>query len=372
MAVTVKDIISLMETIAPAGMAETWDNAGLQVGEEKWPVKRIWVALDPALSVVEQACRKKGDLLITHHPLIFAPLKSIVTDTPIGRIIKTAMQHQLAIFAAHTNLDSVAGGLNEKLAMRIGLKDFKVFHKQDQADFFKLVFFAPLSDEDHILSALFETPAGRIGDYTGCSFRVHGKGTFKPGPSTRPFIGKRGEISQVEEVRIETILKKEDIPAVLENLKDCHPYEKMAYDIYPLYADDVNQGLGRIGELEKSIKLFDLAEKIKQILHIETVRIAGRPDYRVKRALVSSGSGSGFVEGFISSGADVFISGDLNYHHARAIEAAGLALIDVGHFASERIVIDLLAGQLRKLIGQKGWDVSIHRSKIEKDPFIVF
>lgn len=372
MVAQVKDILALMETIAPASMAEAWDNVGLQVGERKWPVKSISIALDPTFDVVMQACKKGADLLITHHPLIFSPLRSIDTETPIGKIIEMAMHHQLAIFAAHTNLDSAADGLNEKLAVRIGLKDLKVLYKQIRDDFVKLVFFVPLNDEKKVLSALFETQAGRIGDYTGCSFRVQGKGTFKPGPSTKPFIGKRGEISHVEEIRIETVLQKDDIHAVLEHIKACHSYETMAYDIYPLHMNEISQGLGRIGELEKDMKLFVLAEKIKQLLQIESVRIVGRPNYNVKRVAVSTGSGSGLIDSFLLSGADVFVSGDLRYHNARAVEAAGLALIDIGHFASERIAIDVLAEQLRKILNKNRFDVKIHKSKIEKDPFVIF
>lgn len=367
----VKDIIAMMETIAPSGMAEAWDNVGLQVGERKWPVKNIWIALDPTLDVVTRACKKGADLLITHHPLIFSPLKSIDTDTPMGKIIEMAMHHQMAIFSAHTNLDSAAKGLNEQFAVRIGLKDLKVLHKQVRDDFVKLVFFIPLNDEKKVLSALFKTQAGRIGDYTSCSFRVQGKGTFKPGPSAKPFSGKRGEISHVEEIRIETVLQREDIHAVLERIKACHSYETMAYDIYPLHMNEINQGLGRIGDLEKDMKLFALAEKIKRILEIESVRIVGRPNYNVKRVAVSTGSGSGLIDSFLLSGADVFISGDLRYHNARAVEAAGLALIDVGHFASERIVIDVLAERLRNILNKSRLGVKIHKCKIEKDPFVI-
>ena len=372
MVALLKDIIALMETIAPARLAETWDNAGLQVGEGNWPVKNIWIALDPAFDVVTQACKKGADLLITHHPLIFSPLRSIDTETPTGKIIEMALQHQLAIFAAHTNLDSAADGLNEKLAVRIGLKKLKVLHKRTRDDVVKLVFFVPSNDEQKVLSALFETPAGRIGEYTGCSFRVQGKGTFKPGPSTKPFIGKRGEISHVKEIRIESVLQKDDIPAVLEHIKAFHPYETMAYDIYPLHMNEINQGLGRIGELEKDMKLFVLAEKIKQLLQIKSVRVVGRADYNVKRVAVSTGSGSGLIDNFLLSGADVFISGDLSYHNARAVEAAGLALVDIGHFASERIAIDVLAEQLREILNKHRLEVKIHKSKIEKDPFVIF
>jgi dinuclear metal center YbgI/SA1388 family protein len=371
MVLKVKDIIAMLETIAPASMAEAWDNVGLQVGERKWPVKNIWIALDPTLDVVTQACKKGADLLITHHPLIFSPLRSIDTGTPIGKVIEMAMHHQMAIFAAHTNLDSAANGLNEEFSLRIGLKDLKVLHKQNRNDFVKLVFFVPLDDEEKVLSALFETPAGRIGDYTSCSFRVQGKGTFKPGPSAKPFTGKRGEISHVEEIRIETVLQRDDIPAVLEHIKARHSYETMAYDIYPIHMNEIKQGLGRIGDLERNMKLFALAEKIKQVFKAASLRVVGRPNYNVKRVAVSTGSGSGLIDSFLLSGADVFISGDLHYHNARAVEAAGLALIDIGHFASERIVIDVLAERLRKVLNKNRSGVKIHKSEVEKDPFVI-
>ena len=122
---TLSDIIQILDNLAPPSLAEEWDNCGLQLGDPSWPVTKIWVALDPTLQVVEAACDQKVDLLITHHPLIFKPLKAIEFHTPLGAVLNLATRQNLAIFAAHTNLDSAAGGLNDILARRIGLKDLK-------------------------------------------------------------------------------------------------------------------------------------------------------------------------------------------------------------------------------------------------------
>ncbi len=367
----IKDIVSLMESLAPVGLAEEWDNPGLQVGHMNWPVKNIWIALDPTREVVAKACRNGADLLICHHPLVFKPLKSVDTRTPVGGIIETALRHRLAIYSAHTNLDSAADGLNDYLSFRLGLSGLKILQKRPRNDLFKLVFFVSLNDEQKVLEALFKTPAGRIGDYSSCSFRVQGKGTFKPGPAAQPFIGKKGVVSEAEEIKIETVIQRGDIPQVLEHIQAAQSYETMAYDIYPLYLSETRLGLGRTGQLEKPIKLFDFVKKIKQVLKIQTVRVVGKPDRRVQSVAVSSGSGSSLVDAFLSSGADVFVSGDLSYHNARAVEAAGLALIDVGHFGSERIVIDLLAEKLQSVLKEKRWDIKVHKAKIEKEPFLV-
>jgi len=371
-AAKVEDIIAVMEKIAPADLAEEWDNAGLQLGERDWPVRNIWLALEPAPGVVAAVCKKGGDLLITHHPLIFEPLKSIDTGTSTGKIIGMALQQQLAIYAAHTNLDSAAGGLNEALAKRIGLRSLRTLGRGQADASCKLVVFVPPSDEQNVLAALFETPAGRIGAYSDCSFRVRGKGTFRPGPAARPAIGHRGRLSEVDEVRIEAVVPRKDVRAAIERVRACHPYETMAYDAYPLEpaAEDA-QGLGRLGELEKPATLLAFAEKVKKVLAAGSIRVVGNRKAGIRRVAVCTGSGSGMIDTFLRSGADVFVSGDLRYHDARAVEAAGRALIDVGHFASERIVVDLLSKRLRPLLIEKGFDVKINVSKVEKDPFAV-
>jgi dinuclear metal center YbgI/SA1388 family protein len=261
----ISDITSLMECFAPLSLAEEWDNAGLQVGHKDWPVRKILVALDPALDVVAAACKNDVDLLITHHPLIFKPLKSIDFSTPVGSVIQMAVLHKMAVFAAHSNLDSAADGVNDVLARRIGIKNLKV------------------------------------------------------------------------------------LGACKEN----------------------GQGLGRIGELEESTDLFALALKIKKNLGLKSVKVVGKPELEVKKVAVCSGSGSGMMEDFFSSGAQVYISGDLRYHDARNVEAANLALVDIGHFESEHLIVGVLQKRLQKELSATGFEIKVEACGLENSPFIM-
>lgn len=363
------DIIKIMETIAPRGFAEEWDNTGLQLGKKDWSIRSIWVALDPLPEIVEAASKEDVDLLITHHPLIFRPLSSLDFSTPVGAIVHMAIQHEVAVYSAHTNFDIVNKGLNDILAARIGIKVLEALGDVRAPEAVKLVFYVPAEYEHPVLEAVFETNAGMIDAYTCCTFRNPGKGTFRPGVTAEPFIGKAGEISHVDEIRIETIVAKRDIESVVQHVRKQHPYESMAYDMYPILSHDSEQGVGRVGQLENSIKLSAFAEKVKQDLSLKSVRVVGDPELEVNRVAICTGSGASLMNHFLSSGADVYISGDLRYHDAREAEAANRGLIDVGHFASEFLMVQALTDRLREIISEKKMDVKVKACKLEKDPF---
>jgi dinuclear metal center YbgI/SA1388 family protein len=365
------DIIKAMETIAPVRLAEEWDNVGLQVGQKDWPVRKIWISLDPGPDVVDHACKNDVDLLITHHPLIFHSLRSINLNTAVGAIIQKAIQHHLAIFSAHTNLDNAIDGLNDILAQRIGIKNLKVLGKVRASENYKLVLYVPVEYEQQILNSIFETNAGEIGSYTCCSFRNKGTGTYRPESSSKPFAGKAGEITHAHEVRIETVVRKSDLDGVIKQVRKIHPYETMAYDIYPLIKNEELQGSGRIGDLDESMELISLARSIKEKLGLNSVKVAGHPDLTVKTAAVCTGSGSSLMNNFISSGAQVYISGDLRYHDARAVEEANLGLIDIGHFASEHLIVHVLAERLEKVLSKHDIYVKVEAYGLENDPFMV-
>jgi len=371
MKTTVADIIEVMELYAPTRLAEEWDNVGLQIGDKNWPVQTIWVALDPTPDVVKDASRNGVDLLITHHPLIFRPLKSIDFSKPMGSIIQMASQNRMAIFSAHTNLDNTMDGINDVLARRIGLKSLKVLGHAKRDKIFKLVVYVPVAYEQDVMTSFCETKAGDIGSYSCCSFRSKGKGTFKPGPLSKPLIGKIGQISHTDEIRIETVVRENDLIGVIDHLRKNHPYETMAYDVYPLLTSEDTQGPGRIGKLDKGLSLKDFAALIKRRLGLNYIKIAGDPNLIIKIVAVCSGSGSSFVNHFVTSGAQVYVSGDLGYHDARTVEAENLALIDIGHFPSEHLIVDVLVDRLDKILSEKGIDVKIEAYKLEKDPFAV-
>ena len=371
MKTTIADIVEVMELFAPSWLAEEWDNAGLQIGDENWPVRTIWIALDPTPDVVKDACKNDVDLLITHHPLIFHPIKSINFSKPLGDIIQMASQHRMAIFSAHTNLDNAIDGLNDVLAYRIGLSELKVLGHAKKNDMYKLVVYVPLAYEKEVIASFFETKAGEVGTYSCCSFRNKGKGTFKPGNMSKPFSGKIGEVSHTDEVRIETVVRKNDLNGVIGHVRKHHPYETMAYDVYPLLPSEETQGSGRIGKLDKSMNLTSFAESIKTKLGLDYIKVAGDPDLIVKTVAVCSGSGSSFVNHFVTSGAQVYVSGDLGYHDARTVETENLGLVDIGHFASEHLIVDVLKHRLDKILSETGIDVKIEAYKLEKEPFMI-
>ncbi len=366
---SVQDIINLMEELAPSRLAESWDPVGLQVGRKDWPVRSIWVALDPLPEVIAAACDQHVDLLITHHPLLFQPVKNLDFNSPIGSILYQAAVNQLAVYSAHTNLDKVSGGLNDILAKRIGLDQVDVLVPENDAESCKLVLYVPADHEQQVLSALFQTAAGIIGEYSCCAFRNAGKGSFLPGGQARPFIGKPGEISHVDEIRIETLVRKKDISAVLSHVRSHHPYQTMAYDVYPLLPVESRHGFGRTGTITAPMNLFQFAQTVKEKLCLPNVKISGNPDMMVQRAAVCSGSGSSLLNAFFASTADVYISGDLRYHDARAAESAGKALLDIGHFSSEHLMIEPVCDYLRRRISNASWEVRVEAYQLEKDPF---
>ncbi|AOY59173.1 Nif3-like dinuclear metal center hexameric protein [Desulfococcus multivorans] len=265
MTVTVADLIDIMDQIAPPDLAEEWDNAGLQIGRKDWPVKRVWVSLDPIPLVVSAACDAGIDLLITHHPLIFKAPKSIDFATPLGRIIQQSACCRLSIYSAHTNLDAAADGINDILADQLKMTD---------------------------TIPLVEGSAG-----TGT-------------------------------------------------------------------------GIGRVGTLARPTTLGALAREIKETIKVPALKYTGSKDLPVRRAAVCSGSGSSLMGAFFASGADVYVSGDLKYHDARDVEAAGLGLIDVGHFASEHLIVDILVERLTAEAKKRSMPLSIEACPLETDPFV--
>ena len=371
MKATIADIIKVMESIAPSRLAEEWDNVGLQIGDRNRPVETIRVALDPTPDVVNAASKDGVDLLITHHPLIFHPLKFIDLETPMGFILKTALERRMAIFSAHTNLDNANDGLNDILASRIGLEDLKVLGSAKQNENYKLVIYVPSAYQQSVMTSLFETSAGEIGNYSCCSFWNKGEGTYKPGSLSKPFSGKIGEISHTDEVRIETVVQKNDVTRVIDHIRKHHPYETMAYDIYPILSYNCKEGPGRIGKLDSSMDLKSFALSVKRKLDLNYIKVAGNPDLMIKTAAVCSGSGSSLINQFIASGAQVYVSGDLGYHDARTAEALNLGIIDIGHFASEHLIVDVLTRRLKQVLSEAGFDIKLQAYKVELEPFMI-
>lgn len=373
MSVTVSEIISMMEEIAPSSLAESWDNVGLQIGRTDQRVTRIHIALDPTPEVVAAASDDGAEMLITHHPLIFAPLKTLDLATPLGDIIARSVSTPLAIFSAHTNLDSAPDGLNAAFSRMLGMAAPVPLVPSPDSDTVKLVFFVPEEYRHKVMKALFKGGAGAIGRYRCCSFSAAGRGTYLPADDATPYEGSPGKMSCVEEVRVEALVKRALLEQVLGEVREVHPYETMEYNVYPLVqttgGDEPAAGLGRVGAFDPPLPLAELARRVKEVLGVPSLRVVGDPHLPVRRAAVCTGSGASLMKAFYRSGADVFISGELKYHDARDVEAMGKGLVDAGHFGTEHFVCALLARLLKDKISEKGLSVDVVTSSAETDPF---
>jgi dinuclear metal center YbgI/SA1388 family protein len=351
-------------------MAEEWDNVGLQVGDPGATVERVLVALDPGCAAVAAACDRGAQLLVTHHPLLFKPLRRLSPDDPVGRVVWQAVRGGVAILSAHTNLDVAADGLNRWLADRLELNNASPLQPL-VGRLLKLVVYVPEGYDEAVAAALFDAGAGRIGKYDHCSFRTAGIGTFRPGEGTTPFTGTPGQREQVRELRLETVVPQRRLPKVLEKLFKAHPYEEVAYDLVPLANTLPGFGLGRIGSLATTLPLGAFAARVKTALSCQSLRVVGDLQRAVGKVAVCGGSGAGLISEAQRQGADVLVTGDVKYHEARLAEDFGLALIDAGHFATERLAVEELVSRLGAEAVARGWELEIRGHDGEQDPFIV-
>lgn len=344
--IKVKDIMALMEKKYPLYLAESWDNSGLQLGSKDKEVKKLLIALDLDQFVLQQALKQQVDMIITHHPLFFKPIKNINYKSPLGKMIKELIAADITVYSAHTNLDSAEQGLNQELAEKLGLVNIKPLYKAYQETMYKLVVFVPLSHIESVREAIARAGAGAIGQYSDCSFRVQGIGTFRPGEDTNPYIGQRGQLEEVDEYRLETIVSKHDLNRVLAAMIKAHPYEEVAYDIFRLENPGAVFSPGRKGNLPEPLKLRKYALRIKNILGLDSIRVVGDLERMVNNIAVIGGSGASLMNHVLNQNIDVLITGDLKYHEAKEAEALGLAIIDAGHQGTETIVVQLLYNYL--------------------------
>lgn len=364
----ISDLIGIINKIAPPRLAEEWDNPGLQVGNPTAPVERILVALDPTPAAIRTAIESSCQLLLTHHPLIFKPLKRISAGDPTGSLVFQAIRNDLAVFSLHTNYDIAAGGLNDVLAALLGLAETRPLKMTSEEELVKLAVFVPKGHEEGVMTALFRfgTP---VGAYDECSFRGEGTGTFRPLAGAKPFIGQVGTRESVAESRLEVLLRKADLAAAVKALCAAHPYEEPAFDCYPLLNRGETLGLGRIGRLADAVSLGAFASLVKERLKATSLRIVGDPDRPVRKVALCSGSGASLLREASWQGADVLVTGDVKYHEARDAEALGVALVDAGHFATERIMAEAVADRLRSALAESPHDVSVVPFTDDNDPF---
>lgn len=365
MSIKAKDIIKYMEELAPVSLAEDYDNVGLLIGSRESTVERIFVCLDVTSKTVYEAVAKKADLIVSHHPVIFKGLKRINEDDPKGNIIYKLIRNNIGVYSAHTNLDVAHGGVNNYLSSILGLKDIISLKDYKAEKLYKVVVFVPHESVDAVRDAMSRAGAGWIGNYSDCSFMTAGTGTFRPLEGTNPYIGTTGNLEKVDEYRIETVVSQRNLKKVIEAMIKVHPYEEVAYDVYPLEIKGRQYGMGNVGVLDKPKSLDEFIAVVKEKLGVKNVRVIGETNKEIEKVAVFCGSFDRDVMEAAKSKADVLVTGDVKYHDAVDMLEIGMCVIDAGHFNTERIIADRLA----QLIKENFPEVEVIKSNMEEDPF---
>lgn len=363
----IKEIAQAVEQIAPLGLAQDWDNVGLLVGNPAKNIKNILLTIDTTKAVVEEAKSQKTDLILAYHPIIWDGLKRVTADGETAHIYDI-IKSGISVFCIHTALDVATGGVNDQLADILGIENTEPLgdYVADPAGpQYKVITFVPTDDVNHVAEALYAAGAGAIGNYSHCGFQSFGTGTFKPLAGSNPAIGKRGQVEQVNEIKLETIVPSGKIAAVLAALRKSHPYETPAFDVFRHHDIENKIGLGRIGTLKQPLSTQKVIANIKAATGCNAVGIVGPQKRTIKKAAVCAGSCGKIINSVIAAGADLYLTGELKHHQALAAQEAGMTCICLSHSVSERFALKNLAKQLKKRLK----NVTIRISKKDKDPF---
>lgn len=361
-------IAQLMERLAPKHLAVEGDKIGLQIGSLRKEIKRVLVTLDVNLEVAKEAAALGAELIVAHHPVIYRPLAHLQTDTPAGALAAELIRRDIAVYVSHTNLDTAEGGLNDWLAEALGLEGRAVLEEVHTDKLYKLAVFVPRTHAEAVRDAMFRAGGGWIGNYSHCSFNVEGIGTFMPRDGSEPYIGQTGKLERAEETRIEIIVPDSVRKAVVQAMLKAHPYEEVAYDLYSVDLKGRSFGLGRVGKLPAAMSLDSFATLVKERLGMPFVRVVGDGAREVRKVAVLGGSGRSYIKRAMFMGADVFVTGDIDYHSAQDAEAGGLAIVDPGHYA-EKIMRPKTAAWLRERLAEKGYATEVFASELHTDPF---
>jgi dinuclear metal center YbgI/SA1388 family protein len=359
----IKELIQLFFDFAPAMYQESYDNCGLQVGDYNATVEGVLLTLDVTEEVLEEALKTDCNTIIAHHPLIFSGIKRLSNDNYIQRIIRKAIQQNVNIIAMHTNFDNIPNGVNQKIADKLSLTNTAILSKKND-QLFKLITYVPLNFKDKVLSALFDSGAGSIGNYSECSFTSLGTGSFKPNLNTQPFIGTPGGVrEEVQESRIEVIVPKAIVQNVIMGLKQAHPYESVAYDVLPLINNELEIGAGLIGELEAPMLFEEWVEVVKTKMKVPMIRITKPTISSVKRVAICGGSGSFLLNDAIRAKADVFITADFKYHQFFDAEES-ITIMDIGHYETEQFTPEIF----RDILNKKNINFAVRVSELDTNP----
>ncbi|MFO6505411.1 Nif3-like dinuclear metal center hexameric protein [Corynebacterium freneyi] len=342
MNVTVADVRRVLDAAYPPELAEEWDKVGLICGDPDEPVSRVAVALDCTDAVADAALASGAQMLVVHHPLLLRGVSSVAADTPKGRILHKLIRGGVALFAAHTNADSARPGVNDRLAELLGVHPGAPLAPKPGRHLDAWVVRVPASHAEAVKEAVFAAGAGSVGDYEACAYELSGRGQFRPGDDADPFLGERGRVEHVEELRIEFVAEPSLRSKVHAALVEAHPYEEPSFDILESLVGDLDPeaafGIGRVGDLDEPMSFKDFVARVGERLPATEwgVRGAGDPERIIRRVAVASGSGDSFLNVARKLGVDAFVTSDLRHHPVdEALREGGPCIVDTAHWASE-------------------------------------
>lgn len=364
--ILIKQIISELENFAPSAFQESYDNCGALTGNVNEECTGALLTLDCTEEVVNEAIANKCNLIVAHHPILFKGLKKITGSNYVERTLILAIKNNICIYAIHTNVDNVINGVNAKIAQKLGLTNLKILAPKSQL-LSKLVTFVPEKYHQKVADALFEAGCGNIGNYSNCSFNIKGTGTFKGNNLSNPFIGEAQKLSIEPEVRLETVFYTHLKSKVITALKNNHPYEEVAFDVFENNVEISAIGSGIVGDLEKELTLNDFLINVKNALNLKVLKHTNSDKNTIKKVAICGGSGVFLLKNAISSGADAFITSDIKYHEFFDAENK-LILIDAGHYETEQFTPEIFYS----IIQNKFPTFAIRLSKINTNPVNYF
>ncbi len=338
----VYEIFNILDQITPFFLQESFDNSGIQFADLDKEINKVLISLDVTQEVLEEAIKNKINLIITHHPLIFSPVKKISKQN--NPILFRVITNNINLISVHTNFDIAENGLNDYLAKLLDIKKIMPIQRSLEK-IYKLAVYAPIPYTPKISEAIFKAGAGKIGNYTETSFHITGKGTFRPMEGSRPFLGEIGKREEVEEIKIETVVTERFLKPVIQAMKKAHPYEEPAYDIFEILSTSPS-GIGWLGELQKPLLLNQFSQYIKARLQTKYVRLIKSHSRPIKKIALCAGGGSFLLEQVSKLDLDLYITGDIKYHDALRAKEINLNILEVEHFDTEKFFVDALYDKL--------------------------
>ena len=362
----IKDITNYIEEFAPLRLQEPYDNAGLILGSPETETKSALVTVDVTEEIIDEAIQNKINLIIAHHPIVFSGLKKITGKNYVERVLLKAIKNDIAIYAAHTNIDSVNGGVNTKICEKLNLKDCKIL-KPVEGFLKKLVTFIPEEHAENVRNAVFKAGAGNIGNYDCCGYNITGTGSFCGNENTNPFVGEKQKIHYEKEIRFETIFPVYRQENIIQALLNSHPYEEVAYDIYPLENSFEQAGMGMIGDFQKEKTEEEFLQQLKDTFGTGVIKHTRLKGKQVKKVAVCGGAGSSLLNHAISAKADFFVTGDYKYHQFSDAENK-IVIADIGHYESEQFIKELFY----ELLIKKFPTFAVRLSEVNTNPIFYF